>query len=407
MPPPPSARHERAVSFQEPDAAESLALAAWLRLSLTEGVGPATARNLLAAFGLPEDIFAAGREALARVVGPSLAAALLGTDPARDSAVRHALDWSRAPGHRLLSLIDPDYPAALLQTADPPVLLYVRGNPAVLNQPSLAVVGSRTPTAGGARTAAAFAQALADAGLVIVSGLAQGIDAAAHQGAMRGAAGTVAVLGTGVDTIYPAGNRGLADAIVAGGGALVSEMPLGCGPRKASFPRRNRLIAGLAAGVLVVEAAVRSGSLITARLAAEAGRDVFAIPGSIHSPLSKGCHLLIKQGARLVEAAQDVLSELPLPMNPRGHAARPSDAAAHAGQRPGDGAAAARAQGPGQPADSAEDPLLALMGWDPVTTDTLVERRAGDSPTVAARLLALELTGQIDRLADGRYQRRA
>ncbi|HWS76067.1 MAG TPA: DNA-processing protein DprA [Quisquiliibacterium sp.] len=399
MPPPPSARHERAVSFPDTERA------AWLRLSLTDGLGPAAARVLLAAFGLPQDVFAADREALAQVVGPALARRLLSADADRERAVGQALEWAQAPGNHVVSLIDPGYPQPLLQTADPPVLLYVRGAATALDRPCLAVVGSRAPTAGGARTAAEFALALGDAGLVIVSGLARGIDAAAHEGAMKSASATIAVLGTGIDTVYPPGHRGLADAVVASGGAIVSEMPLGCGPRKANFPRRNRLIAGMSLGVLVVEAALRSGSLITARLAAEAGREVFAIPGSIHSPLAKGCHLLIKQGARLVECAQDVLDELPAqrPIAPAAPAAAP-DASAGPAVQPAGGGPAGRPSGV---PERGSDPLLALMGWDPVGVDTLVARHAGDSRSVAARLLELELTGRVDRLADGRYQQRA
>lgn len=382
MPPPQTARPRRAVSFPDTDRA------AWLRLSLTRGLGLADARALLAAFGLPEDVFAADRGALAQVIGATAAARLLAPDAARERAVEQALHWADRPGHGLLSLNDPDYPRPLIETADPPILLYARGAPEVLRRPCLAVVGSRTPTAGGARTATAFARALADTGLAIASGLARGIDSAAHAGALGRAGGTIAVLGTGVDAVYPPENRPLADAIADGGGAVLSEMPLGSGPRKSGFPRRNRVIAGLSLGVLVVEAALRSGSLITARLAAEAGRDVFAIPGSIHSPLSRGCHQLIKQGARLVECVQDVLSELPARAGPGAGPLPPS------GDSPDPGTVAA-------------DPLLALMGWDPQGIDSLVALGAGDGRSVAARLLELELAGCIDRLADGRYQRRA
>jgi DNA processing protein len=382
MPPAQTARPRRAVLFPDNEKA------AWLRLSLTRGIGLAGARTLLAAFGLPEDVFAADRSSLAQVIGAAAAARMLAPDPGRERAVEEALDWANRPGNRLLSLIDPDYPAPLLQTADPPILLYARGAPEVLHRPCLAIVGSRTPTAGGARTATAFARALADTGLAIASGLARGIDSAAHAGALGRAGGTVAVLGTGIDAVYPPENRALADAIADGGGAVLSEMPLGSGPRKSGFPRRNRVIAGMSLGVLVVEAALRSGSLITARLAAEADRDVFAIPGSIHSPLSRGCHLLIKQGARLVECAEDVLSELPPRAAPGAGPLPPSGAAAGAGAR-------------------APDPLLALMGWDPTGIDSLVALGAGEGPAVAARLLELELAGCVDRLADGRYQRRA
>jgi DNA processing protein len=400
MPPPRPARHERAVSFQDSDRA------AWLRLSLTPGVGPASARRLLGAFGPPEQVFAAGFDAVCRVAGPVLAGSLFEPDPGRDRAVDQALQWAGVAGQRLTALGDPDYPARLVETADPPVLLYVRGDPAALARPAVAIVGSRTPTAGGEQTAAAFAQALGDAGLAVVSGLARGIDAAAHRGALAARSGTVAVLGTGVDAVYPAAHRGLADAIADAGGAVVSEMPLGCGPRKASFPRRNRVIAGLSLGVLVVEAALRSGSLITARQAADAGREVFAIPGSIHSPLARGCHQLIRQGAKLVECAADVLEELAPQLSLRLAGTAPGvDRRADAGA--GEGAAALQRPARSPTPAGAADPLLERMGWDPVGVDTLVARHAGDSRSVAARLLELELAGRVDRLADGRYQRRA
>ena len=359
--------------------------AAWLRLALTTGVGLASARDLLSVFGLPEDVLAAGRPALARVVGEKLAAALAGPDERRDAAVERALDWAQAPEHHLLSLADPQYPRGLLQIGDPPPLLFVAGEPALLERPALAIVGSRSASRGGLETAEAFARALGDAGLTIASGLALGIDAAAHRGGLASRSRTVAVLGTGADVAYPASHRGLAQAIVRGGGALVSELPLGTGPREANFPRRNRLIAGLSRGVLVVEAALRSGSLITARLAGEYGREVFAIPGSIHSPLAKGCHQLIKQGAKLVESAQDVLAEMGV-LAPAGAGA------------PAPGA-------PGAPAD----PVLDALGWDPASAETLAGRLGGDPAaigTLAQRLLALEAAGWVERLRDGRYQRR-
>lgn len=372
---------------------DSPALSAWLRLVLTPGVGPVAARALLGHLGLPEDVFAAGREAVARVVGPALANALLNPDADRDRAVDHALHWASLPDNLLLPLDDPRYPKRLLETTDPPALLYVRGAADRLDTASLAVVGSRSPTATGVENAQAFARALSDAGLVIVSGLARGIDAAAHRGALRGSSGTIGVLGTGVDIVYPREHEGLVAAIVERGGAVVSEMPLATGPRRAGFPRRNRLIAGMSTGVLVVEAALHSGSLITARLAAESGREVFAIPGSIHSPLAKGCHLLIKQGAKLVESAHDVLAELPAARTllPAG-ATTPSADTPAAGDRSGTRAAA--------------DPLLEALGWDPASVDTLVARGAGSSATLTARLLELELAGTVIRLADGRYQRR-
>ena len=396
--------------------------AAWLRLSLTPGVGPASVRDLLSVFGLPEDVVAAGRPALSRVVGDRLADALSTRDELRDSAVERALEWAQAPDHHLLSLADPAYPARLLQIGDPPPLLYVAGDPALLNRPMLAIVGSRSATRGGLENAEAFAAALGEAGLTIASGLALGIDAAAHRGALATAAGTVAVFGTGADVAYPAANRGLADAIRRHGGAVVSELPLGTGPREANFPRRNRLIAGLSRGVLVVEAALRSGSLITARLAGEFGREVFAIPGSIHSPLSKGCHQLIKQGAKLVESAQDVLGELPGIGAGSGTgtggtgatraAARSSARASAQAPAPSPGPRSVGCtpdEGSGAPAEpSSSDPVLVALGWDPISAEALAGRLGGVQGavgTLAEHLLALEIDGRIERLHDGRYQR--
>ncbi len=365
--------------------------APWLRLVLTPGVGAGTALSLLRAYGLPEAIFAAGTGALARVTGTEVAARLKGNDAARDTAVTAALDWAQGPDRHLISLADPRYPARLLEIGDPPPLLYVVGDPAALALPALAVVGSRSCTAAGQDNARAFARALADAGLAIVSGLALGIDAAAHRGALDAADGrTIAILGTGLDTVYPAENRDLARQ-VAERGALVSELPLGTAPQRWNFPRRNRLIAGLSMGVLVVEAAKRSGSLITARLAGEFGREVFAIPGSIHSPVARGCHALIRQGAKLVESADDVLSELRMPRT------RPASAAAEQLDQAG-----AASQG----ASAGATALLASLGWDPAGFDELVQRMGVGAGALNETLLELELSGVVERLADGRYQRR-
>ena len=392
--------------------------APWRHFARTPGNGPAAVRDLLSAIGLPEDVLGASHASVARVVGPAVASALLARDAQRDEAIERSLDWAESPGHHLIALIDPGYPQRLLQIADPPALLFVDGDPAVLGRQALAMVGSRSASRSGVETAEAFARAFGQAGLAIVSGLAAGIDAAAHRGALATAGGTLAVLGTGVDTVYPSQNLPLAQAIVAQGGALVAEVPLGTGPRKANFPRRNRLIAGLSLGVLVVEAALRSGSLITARLAAEFGREVFAIPGSIHSPLSKGCHQLIKQGARLVESAQDVLGELPA-----GGAPAPGTAPA---DRPPGEAPAPQVRGPedpsrraepddrscrSEPGDPADVAVLAALGWDPASAETVAQRLAAggaapDAGGLAARLLELEMRGSVERLNDGRYQRR-
>ena len=361
---------------------------AWLRLKLTPGVGDATARKLLAAFGLPGALFSRAQSALTAVVGPALATRLQ-TEPEgwRELCARTAAWLDAGEGRRqLLTLGDPGYPPELLQTEDPPLLLHVEGDLAALRHPlRLAVVGSRNPTAQGADHARAFAQALAGAGACIVSGLALGIDAAAHEGALAAGGSTLAVVGTGLDLVYPRKHQALAQRIAAQG-ALVSEYPLGTPPQAANFPRRNRIISGLSQGVLVVEAALQSGSLITARQAAEQGREVFAIPGSIHSPQSRGCHALIRQGAKLVESAQDILEEL-----------RCSPATGI------DGMAATGDGGEGKQ----DDPLLQALGYEPCGIDALQARCGLDTATLQARLLELEFDGLVARLPGGLYQRRA
>lgn len=349
------------------------ALAAWLRLTLTPGIGGETQRKLLAAFGLPEAIFEAGRSAVRSVIGDK-ADLLLDTD--NDADIEAALAWSEQPGCHLLTLADAHYPRSLLEISDPPSVLYVRGKPELLNRPALAVVGSRNATPQGCRTAEAFSRTLAGHGLTIVSGLALGVDAAAHQGALSETAGTVAVIGTGADRIYPAGNKSLAVELAARG-AILSEFPLGTPAAAANFPRRNRLISGLALGVLVVEAAPQSGSLITARLAGEQGREVFAIPGSIHSPLSRGCHQLIKQGAKLVESAEDILNELQWASPPPREESPPTEA----------------------------DPILAALGGEVRHLDELVVLLRLPTEHILARLLELELAGEVANLPGSRYQR--
>lgn len=356
----------------------------WLRLSLVPGVGPERQRELLACFGLPERIFAAGQFALAQVIGEKLATTLRTYDNA--AQVEAALAWAKEPGNHILTLADAAYPQALLQIPDPPTLLYVKGRVELLNAPALAIVGARNATPQGEANAAAFARNLAPAGLVIISGLALGVDAAAHRGALEGGGATLAVVGTGADRIYPARNAALARQI-AEQGAIVAEFPLGTPPAAYNFPRRNRLISGLARGVLVVEAAVDSGSLITARLAAEQDREVFAIPGSIHSPLARGCHKLIKQGAKLVESAQDVLEELHWP----GLSSSPAGEVAPCGPVGAEG-------GEGEA-------LLDQMGFDPVDPDTLVVRAGLTPEALFAILTVLELDGRVTRLPGGRFQR--
>ena len=295
-------------------------------------------------------------------------------------AVNRSIAWAEQPGQHILTLADSGYPQALLEIPDPPSLIYVRGNPALLQKRGLAIVGSRNATPQGQQTAETVARVLAGKGFAVISGLALGIDAAAHRGALAADGATIAVIGTGADRIYPARNKELALAI-AGRGAIVSEFPLGTPAIAANFPRRNRIISGLSRGVLVVEAAPESGSLITARLAAEQGREVFAIPGSIHSPVARGCHKLIKQGAKLVETAQDILEEL-------GSNPEPRDI-------------------PQATVSCEENDILKALGHDPCTLDDLVEHTAMSADRLLGELLTLELEGLIATLPGNRYQRLA
>ncbi len=355
-------------------------LASWLQLTLTPGLGATAIRELLGRFGLPEQVLAAPRAQLARHAGPEALEALDSDAVAR--AVERALAWLGEPGHALVTLADAHYPKLLLEIADPPTLLYCRGRLELLDRPALAVVGSRNATAQGARDAQRLARALSEAGLTIVSGLAQGVDAAAHRGGLEGGGSTIAVLGSGIDVVYPPANAALA-AEIAARGLLVAEFPLGTPPQAANFPRRNRLISGLAQGCLVVEAALASGSLITARAAAEQGREVFALPGSIHSPLAKGCHALIKSGAKLVESVEDVLAELAA-FRRTGFASTAAPAAPHRGS---------------------VEPLLEHMGPDPVDVSSLCARAGLPAERVSAELLRLELAGRVAALPGGLYQR--
>ncbi len=364
-------------------------LASWLRLEQTAGVGPDTARKLLGVFGLPHNIFNTELSALQKVVPDRIARALLA--PASESVsllIEQTQAWAEQPGNHVLTLADAAYPLTLLEIPDPPIVLYAKGRIDLLARPSLAVVGSRNATTQGIVNAEKFSEALSLAGLSIVSGMALGIDTAAHQGGLlaikhaQHAGSTIAVIGTGADLVYPARNRALAHRI-AEAGCILSEYPLGMPAIASNFPRRNRIISGLARGVLVVEAALQSGSLITARMAAEQGRDMFAIPGSIHSPLSKGCHLLIKQGAKLVESAQDILEELQyLPV-------ATSTVPASAASVP----------------DEQSAQLLHALGFDPVDADTLAARCELDIATLNGQLLTLELNGLLEMLPGGLYRR--
>ena len=378
-------------------------LGAWLRLTLAPGVGNGAARRLLSCFGLPQVIFEQSASVLQQCVTANQARALCEVPPTWQSLLETTAQWlsgadPHGPARAIVTLGDTRYPQPLLDTEDPPLLLYLMGPAHLLaHQPflgdrCLAVVGSRNPTAQGAENARLFARTLHGAGLTIVSGLALGVDAAAHEGALDAAtagadvAATIAVVGTGLDRVYPRKNLDLAHRIAAQG-LLVSEYPLGTPPLAANFPKRNRIISGLSQGTLVVEAALASGSLITARMAAEQGREVFAIPGSIHAPQSRGCHALIRQGAKLVESAQDILEELKLPV---------ATASAPAAMPEDEGSSVV---------DAPESPLLSALGFDPIGMDALVARTGMDTASLQVALLELELAGAVARLPGGLFQR--
>lgn len=393
-------------------------LDAWLRLSLTDGVGNGAARKLLAAFGAPEAIFQQAQAALDQVVSPAQAAAISRMPESLNALAGTTWAWltdtSRTTPHRQIAVLGAvNYPSALLAMDDPPLMLYLMGGPSprpstselseLSASPScgsdwlasglrncIAIVGSRNPTPQGAANARNFGRTLAQAGLTVVSGLAHGVDGAAHEGALESVSGnsprmaTIAVVGTGLDRVYPKEHRTLAHRIAANG-VIMSEYPLGTPPLAANFPRRNRIIAGLAQGTLVVEAALKSGSLITAKLAADQGKEVFAIPGSIHSTQSRGCHSLIRQGAKLVESAQDVLEELRLDSVAAGCGDAAEDAS--------------------HPANDADQTLLEALGFDPVGLDALQARCGMETAAVQAQLMTLELDGHVARLPGGLFQR--
>jgi DNA processing protein len=395
-------------------------LAAWLRLTLAEGIGNIAARKLLAAFGLPDAVFEQTPTALQYFVSQAQAYALKTSPPELEALTLATLDWlsgTQRDGieRNIVTLADPLYPRSLLALDDPPLMLYVTGAQVVFAQIAskdiandMAIVGSRNPTAQGEVNAHSFAKSFAESGMHVVSGLALGVDGAAHRGALDAyeaspstAGSTVAVVGTGLDRVYPRKHYELAHRI-ATHGIILSEFPIGTPPVAANFPRRNRMISALTQGTLVVEAAVRSGSLITARLAAEQGKDVFAIPGSIHSTLSKGCHLLIKQGAKLVESAEDVLQELQYP------AASPLAATRSAPKRPRKASAVEQTSEALSDAAAHATPdhaLIQALGHDPVSLDALIARTGMDAATLQARLFELEMASQVTRLPGGLYQR--
>ncbi len=354
---------------------------AWLGLDLIPGLGGSGIRLLLGQFGSPSQILKSSAAQLSPYVGGKVASAIIcGPDPAR---LKTALIWLEGENNHLLTLADSDYPAALLEIADPPPLLYLKGRREMLGQAGVAVVGSRNATPAGVANAEAFSRTLSKAGLTIISGMALGIDAAAHRGGLDGEGSSIAIVGTGLDLIYPARNKALARELVEHG-LIISEFSLETPALAKNFPKRNRLISGLSRGVLVVEAALASGSLITARQAAEQGREVFAIPGTIHSPVSKGCHQLIKQGAKLVDDANDILVELQW----RNAAINPAASGVLRGSE-------------------ALEPILSAMGYDPVSIDALVERVDLPTELVIARLAELEIDGLIAPMPGGKYQRLA
>lgn len=353
-------------------------LALWVALCNIHGLGNQGVCQLLKAFGEPKSVFDSSYSQLRQIVADKIAEAIsAGPDL---SSTESTLDWLESEQNHLITLADADYPKALLEIPDPPPLLYAKGQIKWLNTPGIAVVGSRNASPQGEKNAEDFSQALANHGYTIISGMALGIDGAAHRGALKATGATIAVVGTGLDIVYPSRHRELAHQIVEQG-LILSEFPLGTPSRAQNFPRRNRIISGLAMGCLVVEANVQSGSLITARLAAEQGREVFAIPGSIHSPVSKGCHQLIKQGAKLVDNIQDIVDELGVITRENIFTELQTLPQAN--------------------------PLLDSMGFEPVTMEVLLKRSGLTSDNLSAMLLMLELESKVASLPGGRYQRLA
>ncbi len=347
-------------------------LASWITLSRIPGLGNEGLRRLLQAFESPDSVLRASVSSLSEFVKPAVARAIV--DGIDESGLSAVAAWLDDPLNCVLTIADAEYPRLLLNTADPPLLLYVKGRIDLLNARSLAIVGSRNATAQGIRNSESFSKSASDAGLCIVSGMAHGIDTAAHLGGLQGTGSSIAVVGTGLDKVYPAANHELAHRL-AQNGTIISEFPLGTPPLATNFPRRNRIISGLSLGCLVVEASLQSGSLITARMSLEQGRDVFAIPGSIHSPQSKGCHALIKHGAKLVENAQDILEEL------------------------------GYCNSTVVPDTAPEHPLFVHLGFDPVDVETIAQRSGLTIAELSAILLQMELDGYIASLPGGLYQR--
>ena len=405
-------------------------LAAWLRLVHTPGIGAVTGQLLLRRLGPPEAILQASYATVRALVrSDETARALLADDPVREQDIQAALAWLHAGDDRhILALDDPRYPAALLDLPDAPLLVYARGSLAALQPAAVAIVGSRRASHEGMRNAQALAEALARRGIVVTSGLAEGIDAAAHQGALEGApagqASTIAVTGAGIDRIYPAHHLPLARRMLEQGGLVLSEQPLGSAPVRANFPRRNRMIAALSRGTLVVEAALRSGSLITARQAAELGREVMAVPGSIHNPLSHGCHHLIRDGATLIETVDDILQALGMVspgqdasdqdptirggrIRARQHTARRTSGRREWQSIIADHESGAVEQAPSrpEPPDNDSRDLLTILSASPMSAEALASRLGWPIDRILITIQLLELGGYIGRHVDGRWQR--
>lgn len=378
--------------------AEERELEAWSILLRAPGLGPRGLRGLIETFGDARAAVVAGDRRLAAAAVPQAARAWIAApDPQRIAA---DLDWLKQPGQHLVRCNSEDFPTLLAQSPQPPAALYVVGDPDLLWHPQIAVIGSRNPTAAGRDHARAFAGALARSGLVVTSGMADGVDAEAHRAALEASRPTIAVVGCGLDIVYPRKHRKL-HAEIAAAGAVVSEFPLGVEPRPDHFPRRNRIIAGLSLGTLVIEASLRSGSLITARLASEAGREVFALPGSIHNPLARGCHRLIRDGAKLVETAAEIVEELGALAAELGGLLRARLESTESSPQPG---VDSRAE---QDVDPDYRRLLDALGHDPATVDELVERSGLTVEAVSSMLLMLELQGRVASGGGGRYVRAA
>lgn len=366
----------------------------WIALGNIAGIGSVTFCQLLKAFGSPSTVFAANFTQLTTIVSEKIARAIL--QPVDESALQDSQTWLAQPNNHLVTLADSAYPQALLEVADPPPFLYAKGNLSLFNQASIAIVGSRSASVQGEKNAESFAKALCEHGLCIVSGLALGIDGAAHRGALQAAkpfkGATIAVVGTGLDIVYPAKHRDLAHQIVAENGLIVSEFALGTPSKPQNFPKRNRIISGLSMGCLVVEANLQSGSQITARLAAEQGREVFAIPGSIHSPMAKGCHQLIKQGAKLVDCLEDIVSELRIPPLTFNTISTEKSTKASSAEN-------------FSAKNDTKSHLLKMMGFDAINLEHLVQISGLTVNEVSSMLMILELEGSVASLAGGKYQK--